>query len=178
MATPPTMNSILRSILSTNLDMLADEVIAKAKAKGVTQPEAKLRQNIYNIRSDIRKKARTTAPTAAKPSARPTSQSPTATTTKPVPVTAKAAARTTAAPKPAAVAKPATSTSVSVAKSSNGVDLTGVFVNVTLVNTVVTACGGVDQARQVAEAVRACGTLEAFLQHLDLVASLRASAAE
>jgi len=64
---------------------------------------------------------------------------------------------------------------VSAPKSSTEVDLTGVFSNVTQVNTVVTACGGVDQARQVAEAVRACGTLEAFLQHLDLVASLRAS---
>jgi hypothetical protein len=31
----------------------------------------------------------------------------------------------------------------------------------------------VDQARQVAEAVRACGGIDAFLQHLDLVAGIR-----
>ncbi len=177
MATPPpTMNSVLRSILSTDLEMLADEVIAKAKSKGITLPEATIRQNIYNIRSDMRKKARMSGSPAAKASASPTASPNPSTTMKPDPVAAKPAARPTPAPKPAATANPPTITSVSAPASSNGVDLTGVFGNVTQVNAVVSACGGVDQARQVAEAVHACGTVDAFLQHLDLVASLRASA--
>lgn len=53
------------------------------------------------------------------------------------------------------------------------VDLPSVLTNVALVNTVVTAAGGVEQARKVAEAVRACGGVEAFLLHLDLVAQVR-----
>ena len=48
--------------------------------------------------------------------------------------------------------------------------------NVALVNAVVGTCGGAEQARQVAEAVRACGGVDAFLQHLELVAGIRGPA--
>jgi hypothetical protein len=48
-----------------------------------------------------------------------------------------------------------------------------VFANVALVNKVVGTAGGVEQARQVAEAVRSCGGVDSFLQHLDLVAGIR-----
>ena len=47
------------------------------------------------------------------------------------------------------------------------------FANVALVNEVVGTAGGVEQARQVAEAVRSCGGVDAILQHLDLVAGIR-----
>jgi hypothetical protein len=53
------------------------------------------------------------------------------------------------------------------------VGLSGVLANVALVNKAVGAAGGVEQARQVAEAVRSCGGVAAFLQHLDLVAGIR-----
>lgn len=53
-------------------------------------------------------------------------------------------------------------------------DLAGVLANVTLVNRVVDQAGGVDAARAVAEAVRACGGVDPFLQHLDTVAGIRA----
>lgn len=52
-------------------------------------------------------------------------------------------------------------------------DLAGVLGNVALVNTVVGLCGGVENARRTAEAVQACGGLGAFLQHLELVATIR-----
>ena len=39
--------------------------------------------------------------------------------------------------------------------------------------TVVSACGGIENARAVVEAVRACGSVDAFLQHLALVAEVR-----
>ena len=52
-----------------------------------------------------------------------------------------------------------------------------VLANVSLVNKMVGTCGGVDQARQVAEAVRSCGSVDMFLQHLDIVAGIRASTA-
>lgn len=51
-----------------------------------------------------------------------------------------------------------------------------VLANVALVNVVVTAAGGVEAARKVAEAVRACGGVDAFLLHLDLVAQVRGPA--
>ena len=46
------------------------------------------------------------------------------------------------------------------------------FSNIALVNKVAREAG-VEQARQVAEAVRACGGVEAFVQHLELVAGIR-----
>ncbi|MBY0458369.1 MAG: hypothetical protein K2V38_13600, partial [Gemmataceae bacterium] len=54
-------------------------------------------------------------------------------------------------------------------------DLGSTLSNVSLVNAVFGVCGGADPARQVAEAVRACGGVDAFLQYLDLVAGIRAS---
>ena len=47
------------------------------------------------------------------------------------------------------------------------------FPNLTRVDAVVSACGGVENVRDLAEAIRACGSVDAFLQHLDLVAGIR-----
>jgi hypothetical protein len=77
------------------------------------------------------------------------------------PKAAPAAARETAPPVPAVCSPELT--------------LTAVPANVALVNKVVEGAGGVDQTRQVAEAVRVCGGVDAFLQHLDLVAGVRSS---
>lgn len=52
-------------------------------------------------------------------------------------------------------------------------DLTAFLANVSLVNRVVGQCGGIENAQQVVDAVRACGGLEAFLQHLETVATIR-----
>ena len=84
------------------------------------------------------------------------------------PTPAMTAARQTPAP-----TKPAPKATASAAPA----DLTKVFANVALVNKVVGIAGGVDQARKVAEAVRACGGVDAFLKHLDLVAGIRTSEA-
>src|SRR5262249_54150271 len=72
--------------------------------------------------------------------------------TKPVP----AAARTSAKPKPAAGA------------SDEAARLAGVA----LVNKTVRACGGFTKAREIAEAIRACGGVDAFLKRLELVAEI------
>lgn len=69
--------------------------------------------------------------------------------------------------------KPATP---AVAGSAPAADLTAVLANVARVNQIVGLCGGVDNARHLAEAVQACGGVDPFLQHLDLVAGIRAPA--
>ncbi len=66
-------------------------------------------------------------------------------------------------PKPAAVVPP----------PEPATGLADVLSNVALVNAAVAAAGGVVQARQVAEAVRACGGADQFAQCLDLVAGIR-----
>jgi hypothetical protein len=143
------MSPIVRDILSQDINLSADEVIKKARAKGVTAPDSSVRDTIYNVRSELKKKA-------AKPGAK---------TTAPKSAPAPTAARKTA-PAPKAVRIPL----------SPNPDVAATLANVALVNTVVGACGGVEPARQAAEAVRACGSVDAFLQHLDLVAKVRGQA--
>src|SRR5690349_4321777 len=53
---------------------------------------------------------------------------------------------------------------------------TSILATVALVNKVVDTAGGIDQVRQVAEAVRSCGGVEGFLRHLELVAGIRGGA--
>lgn len=141
-------SAVVRSVLGANLKLTADEVVRKAKARGVTAPEASIRNLVYNIRGELRKKA-AGAPKAVPAAARETAG--------PAPAPTR-----TAAPKPTPAPTP-----------SSAPDLPGVLANVALVNTVVGVAGGGEQARRVAEAVRACGGVEAFLQHLDLVAGIR-----
>ncbi|AMV23987.1 hypothetical protein VT84_06300 [Gemmata sp. SH-PL17] len=140
----PVMSSIVRTILSEDLDLSADEVIQKAKSRGVTAPDRVVRTTAHNIKSELKKKAAKAVPVAA-------------------------AARTTRAPEPAAVA----ASVPEPVSSHSGPDLTSVLANVALVNSVLVGCGGAEPARQVAAAVRACGGVESFLQHLDVVTGIR-----
>jgi hypothetical protein len=137
------MTPTVRSILATNIDLTADEVMRKAKDRGVKATDKSLRETVYNVKSELKRQAAKATP-------------------------APAAAREIKAPKP----MPTTTMS----DSSPTSDLAGMLANVALVNTVVGTCGGIEQARQVAEAVRSCGSVEAFLQHLDVVAQVRGGA--
>ncbi len=50
-------SAVLRSILAADLALPADAVLARAKAKGVTVPDAKLRAQIHNLRSELKRQA-------------------------------------------------------------------------------------------------------------------------
>lgn len=144
---PPTTSSVVRTLLRGDIDMSADDVIQKAKSRGVTASPDSIRKIVHKLRGEVRKSLAKPAPAAARQTV----------STLPAP----AAARQTASPPPAPASAPPPS------------KLTGVFATVSQVNAVVGVVGGVDQARQAAEAVRACGSVEAFLQHLDLVAGIK-----
>ena len=148
-------SAIVRSIIIAEPNLPTDQVIEKAQARGVKVPPKNIRKLFYNVKGEMKKKAeKAPAPASA---AR--------LTPKPQPhVTASAKAASSAPASPAPV--PILAAVLS--------DLPAVLANVALVNKVVGTCGGSENARQVAEAVRACGGLEAFLQHLELVAGIRA----
>ena len=135
-------SGVVREILTGDPEMPTDDVIRRAKARGLRVTDEQIRKSINNQRNPIRAKvaAATVAPTAARETIPP-----------------KAAP---AVPAPAAT-RPATP------------GLAGVLGNVARVNEVVGLCGGVENARRAAEAVQACGGLGAFLQHLELVATIR-----
>ena len=147
----PITSSVVRSVLSDDLDLPADEVIRKARIRGVTAPEKSIRDAVYGIRSELKKKAAKSSP--PKPVAAPTTRTP-----EPAPVTI-----------PEVVVAPVSSPS----PSPSAPDLSSVLANVARVNTVIGECGGAETARQVVEAIRACGSVDAFLQNLDLVATIR-----
>jgi len=136
--------SVVREILTPNLFLNTDEVITRARKKGLRLPDSELRRAVIKTRSAMKAKAREAAPT-----------------------TVPAAARHIVSPKVEPEAQPASET-------TSATDLPSVFANVVRVNGVLSACGSVEIAREVAEAVRACGSVDAFLQHLDLVAEVRA----
>jgi hypothetical protein len=139
------ISAAVREILGADPSLPTDEVIKKVQAKGVTAPVESIRHGIHNLRKEFRKPAKP-APTKG--------SSPKAVVDRP-PTPVKAAVA--AAP-------------IQVSTPVN--DLAGIFTNVALVNKVRTLCGGTENAKQVAEAVRACGGVDAFLQHLDLVTGI------
>jgi hypothetical protein len=125
---PPSISSAVRDVLRKDIDLPADAVIKKVKARGITASDGSIRHVVHNLRGPMRKRAGLPAPAAARLTLKP---------------------------------------------ASGGPELAAVLANVALVNTVVGACGGVETARQAAEAVRACGGVDAFLKHLDLIAGIR-----
>ncbi|QEL20447.1 hypothetical protein [Limnoglobus roseus] len=141
------VSATVRDILTSDITLTADEVIRKAKAMGLTASADAIRKSVHNQRGIVTKGLGT----------------------KPAPSTA----RGTVEPKATTLTAPTPSSDVTPTRSS---DLASVLSNVALVNTVVGVCGGVAEARQVAEAVEACGGVSAFLQHLDLVAGIRGGA--
>ena len=149
---------VVRSILTADINLSADEVIKRAKAKGVTAPDGSIRGLVYNIRAELKKKGAKAPPP------------------KPVLAAARTTNGTKPTPAPKAAPKAGAATGPAPKGSSPAPGLSAVLANVALVNTVVGASGGIEPARQVAEAVRACGSVEAFLQHLDLVAKVRGGA--
>ena len=151
--------------MAADLDLPADEVIKKAKARGVTQSESTIRHLVYNIRSELKKKAAKPSSASSRLLSTPKSTLP----TKP----ATTAAKPTASAKLASpVRKPSTSAKLATPPRA-AADLTHVLANVARVNEVIVASGGVERARETIEAVQACGGVKAFLQHLDLVATIK-----
>jgi urease gamma subunit len=138
--------SVVREILTSDIMMSADGVMDRAKKRGVKLPDPELRRLVTKTRSWMKSQPKDTA----------------------APATVPAAARHIVAPTPEPKVEP-------VVELTNHMNLSSVFANVTRVNSVVSACGSVDVARDVAEAVRACGSVAAFLQHLEVVAGIRRS---
>jgi len=142
-----TTSGVVRDILTRDPEMQTDEIVRLAKRRGLTVPDEKIRHSVHNQRNTIRAQATGTAKVAP------------------------AAARETTPSKVAPIS--AAPISVTTAASTPTPELAGVLANVALVNTIVGLCGSVENTRQAAEAVEACGGLEAFLRHLELVASIR-----
>lgn len=148
--------SVVREILAEDISMDVHEVMARAKKHGLDKSDSELRRVVHKTRSWMKAKAKEKGTTAVAP----------------------VAARHTASPKPETKSSPASRPEALATESpatAAGIDLASVFANVTRVNKVVSACGGIEKAREVVEALQACGGISAFLQHLELIAGIQSA---
>jgi hypothetical protein len=157
-----TTSAVVRSILTLNINLTADEVIQKAQSRGVTAAPDSIRALVYNIRGEVKRAAaRNGTPGKPTPAARAVpSVRPATKVMGTVPRVASQPLKLVVAPKPKSQ------------PTSSPTDLAGILANVALVNRVIGLCGGAENARQAAEAVRACGEVDEFFLHLDLVAGI------
>lgn len=149
----PSISAAVREAINGDVNVPAEDIVVLVRAAGVTASDSSIRDAIYNVKSGLRKKAQKPGVKAAKP------------------VPAAARATKNAPPPPVATAI----TTIPAAPGS-APDLRAMLANVALVNDVLGTCGGADAARKVVEAVQACGGVEPFLLHLDLITRLRDSA--
>lgn len=193
--TTPSVYTAVREILTGNPKLTADEVIALAKSMGVMKSSDDIRGVVHRTRADLKERdAKKRLKGKAAPSPYTVARELLAAEPDLVPdrvvglarakgvtadeasireafrkvrgllrhkaVPAPAAARTTAEPKPdpaPVVAEPDS------------------LASVILANRTALLCGGVAKAREVAEAIRACGGIDAFLKRLDVVADILGS---
>lgn len=149
-----TVQGVVHEILKADLNLSADDVIQRAKARGLRASDAAIRSSAHNVKSRLKRARDKAAPAAARETAPP--ETPEA-----------------AAPAAAVATAPVAAAPATAGPSASPADLAAVLANVAAVNRVVQACGGVENARQAADAVRACGGVDAFLLHLDLLAGLK-----
>jgi len=186
----PSSYTVVREILSADMKLTADEVITRAKAKGVTKSDADIRKVVHDTRKNLKDKnrkqrRRANAPPSPYTVARQVLTADPDLSTEEVFARVKergvtkadsdireaihttrsdlrrkgartvpAATRVTNEPKPIAL------------------DEARVFAGVILANKTARLCGGVAKAREIVEAIRACGGTDTFLKQLELVAEI------
>jgi hypothetical protein len=133
-----TVQGVVHEILKADLNLSADDVIQKAKARGLRASDAAIRSSAHNVKSRLKRARAKASPADARETAPPETPEAAA------PAAAVATAPVAAAPAPAGPSMPPT-------------DLAGGRATLAAVNRVVQACGGVD----------------VFLLHLDLLAGLK-----
>lgn len=196
---PVAAYTVVRAILSDDIDQDTDAVIAQAKAKGVTQPDADIRHVVNNVRSDMRRGrtkpgAKTATPLSAYTLAREALTEEPLLSTDNLVIRLKARGVTKKDPKireiirktrgeirrkaakaPKPIPAPAAAVVTVPPAPAAAVVATDPFAGVRLANRTAQACGGIAKAREIAEAIRTVGGIDAFLERLDLVADILGS---
>ncbi|OWK40580.1 hypothetical protein [Fimbriiglobus ruber] len=54
--TAPSISTVVRELLTGDINMTADDIIQKARTRGVTAPPVSIRDVVYNIRSELKKR--------------------------------------------------------------------------------------------------------------------------
>lgn len=200
--------TVARELLTEDIELSNDDAVAKIKARGVTKPESDIRKALNNTRSELRRRKKgKTGPAKAK-SPSPYTLTRELLTADPSlsndelfdRIKTQGVTRTDAdirtairhtrsdilhnGPKPAPVAAriatepKANSAPAAAASAPVPSDEATLFAAIGQVNKTAQLCGGVTKARAIAEAIRGCGGIEAFLRRLDLVAEILDSETE
>lgn len=187
--------TVVRELLTENLELPGDQALARVKARGVTRSDAEIRKVVNHTRSELRGRKKSKGRPAAE-GATPHSitrelliADPTlsvdALFAKVKPRCAsrndadiRRAVRRTRNEVLAAGAKLAPAAARATTEPKPATAETELFAAIGLVNKTAQLCGGVAKARAIAEAVRSCGGVDVFLRRLDLVAEILGSETE
>lgn len=195
---PVAAYTVVRAILSGDIDRDTDEVIARAKARGVAQSDDAIRHVVHNVRSDLRrgrtKPGAKSAPLSAYTLAREALTDEPTLSTDDVVIRLKSRGVTKNDSKireivrktrgelrrkvtktGAAAPKPIPAPAAAAVTAPPAVVPGDPFAGVRLTNRTAHACGGIGKAREIAEAIRNVGGIDAFLERLDLVADILGS---
>jgi hypothetical protein len=119
------LSQAIRQVILPNLDMPTPDVISGVKARGVKANENSIQNALYNVRSEMKRKALAAPPQAANDRAAD--------------------------------------------------EFSSALATIAMVNELVKALGGLEQARKVATVIEGCGGLEKFGKALGVLEKVRAS---
>ncbi|MDY3551494.1 hypothetical protein R5W24_000572 [Gemmata sp. JC717] len=192
----PSIYTVARELLTGNMDLSTDDILARVKALGVTKSDADIRHAVNNTRSELRRRAKSkgkSTPAASKSPYSITRELLTADPTlssddllakvKARGVTKSDAAireaiRTTRRDVLGAKPVPTAARTTAGPKPADQTDEAVLFSAIGQVNKTAQLCGGVSKARAIADAIRACGGVDVFLRRLDVVAEILGSETE
>ena len=194
----PSVYTVVREILTGDIKLASDVVISQAKAKGVASSESEIRKVVHWTRSSLKKQSRkrrrkssgalsaytvarevlTTDPGLSNDAVLDRIKTRGVTGSD---ATIREAIRTTRGKlrrAGAIVAPAAARLTVEPKVQAAPPDESSLFASISQVNKAAHLCGGVAKARDIAEAIRACGGLDVFVKRLDIVAEILSSDTE
>ncbi|AMV26686.1 hypothetical protein VT84_19965 [Gemmata sp. SH-PL17] len=194
---PVSVYTAVREILVADGTLSTDEIVTRAKARGVTKPDAAIRKVVNNTKSELKLRSKKNKKAGRKliqplfpspytvarevlaadpelPSAVVLSQLKARGVSRSDSEILEAIRKTRMIARHKARAVPAAARATT-ASASEGSGEETVFSGLALANKTAHLCGGVAKAREIAEAIRSCGGIDTFLKRLELIAEILSS---
>ncbi len=192
---PVSVYTAVREILVADGTLSTDEIVTRAKARGVTKPDAAIRKVVNKTKSELKLRSQKNKKVGRKliqplfpspytvardvlaadpdlPSAVALSLIKARGVSRSDSEILEAIRKTRGVVRQKAKAVPAAARETTAPESQSE---QAVFTGLALVNKTAHLCGGVAKAREIAEAIRSCGGIDTFLKRLELIAEILSS---
>ncbi|VTR94662.1 unnamed protein product [Gemmata massiliana] len=191
---PVSVYTAVREILVADGTLTTDEIVTRAKARGVTKPDAVIRKVVNKTKSEMKLRSQKNKKAGRKliqplfpsphtvardvlaadpdlPSAVALSLIKARGVSRSDSEILEAIRKTRGVVRQKAKAVPAAARETT-APAPETLTEQAVFTGLALVNKTAHLCGGVAKAREIAEAIRSCGGIDTFLKRLELIAEI------